>query len=87
MGGKGGTAHRGGVNGSGTPGVEDARGAADSRTREEPGDEGEGADEDGWKLVESTLKHRLTWVGEPTADPVDASTIAHFANTRFKPCG
>jgi hypothetical protein len=60
MGGKGGTAHLGGVNGSGTPGVEDARGTADSRTREEPGDEGGDVDEDAWKLVESMPKHRLT---------------------------
>jgi len=60
MGGKGGTAHFGGVYGSGTPGAEETRDVAEP-VAEELGDTGERVDEDGWGRVESMLMHRLTW--------------------------
>jgi hypothetical protein len=80
MGGKGGTAHLGGVYGSGTPG------APEPMAGEESGDEGECTEKYELGPAESMVKHRLTGMGTDRGS-VDASTIAHLANAAPKPCG
>jgi len=86
MGGKGGTAHLGGVYGCGTPGAVEARGTADSEVGEGSADADDRVDEYGNGLVESMVTRRLTWMGADRG-PADTSTMAHLADTRLKPCG